>query len=262
QERGNAACPGEQVFYNPGNGEDIVVPEGFRVEVFARDLNFPTGIAFQGDENRFTVFVMESGTGLPGRCNNNEAPAFGGKFSSTNPFTPDVVVFDQGSQRLAGPLFKPTPAGGGLQPDGPAIDLGFEGKFEGGTLFASDSNQGARGAPGQGNNTSRIVTLDPSLNQVRVFIDRLPTGDHPTEQLAFKNGFIYWSQGSATNSGVTGHDNGAGGNQHDIPCQNIVLSGNTWNSGDGHTTSGFSNHGVTRPGATVPAFEGAFGGMH
>src|SRR5262249_25275637 len=131
-----------------------------------------------------------------------------------------------------------------------------------GTLFASDSNQGARGAPGQGNNTSRIVTLDPSLNLVRVFIDRLPTGDHPTEQLAFKNGFIYWSQGSATNSGVTGHDNGAVGNQHDIPCQNIVLSGNTWNSGDGHTTSGFSNHGVTRPGATVSAFEGAFGGMH
>ena len=83
QERGNAACPGEQVFYNPGNGEDIVVPEGFRVEVFARDLNFPTGIAFQGDENRFAVFVMESGTGLPGRCNNNEAPAFGGKSGSS-----------------------------------------------------------------------------------------------------------------------------------------------------------------------------------
>jgi hypothetical protein len=33
------------------------------------------------------------------------------------------------------------------------------------------------------------------------------TGDHPTEQLAFKgDGWIYWSQGSTTNSGVVGLD--------------------------------------------------------
>jgi len=31
-----------------------------------------------------------------------------------------------------------------------------------------------------------------------------------------KDGYIYWSQGSATNSGVTGHDNGGGGNQHEL----------------------------------------------
>src|SRR6267143_2132669 len=41
----NAACPREAVFYNPGNGEDIVVPEGYKVEVFAKDLNFPSGAA-------------------------------------------------------------------------------------------------------------------------------------------------------------------------------------------------------------------------
>src|SRR5207237_2347891 len=69
----------------------------------------------------------------------------------------------------------------------------------------------------------------------------------------------YWSQGSATNSVVTGHDNGAveSGRQHDIACQNITLSGNTWDSGDGHMTSGYSDHGVARPGAQVSAFEGA-----
>jgi hypothetical protein len=81
--------------------------------------------------------------------------------------------------------------------------------------------------------------------------------DHPTEQLAFKGGWIYWSQGSATNSAVVGHDNFGGNGQHDIPCQAITLSGNTWPSGDGHLTSGFSPHGVARPGATVPAFQGA-----
>ena len=42
----NPNCTAEAVFYNPGSGEDIVVPEGYKVEVFARDLNFPTGIAF------------------------------------------------------------------------------------------------------------------------------------------------------------------------------------------------------------------------
>ena len=82
----------------------------------------------------------------------------------------------------------------------------------------------------------------------------LPTGDHPTEQVLVKDGWIYWSQGSATNAGVTGHDNGAGGNQHDIPCQDITLSNELFDSGDGHLTSGFSNHGVQRPGAIVPAF--------
>jgi hypothetical protein len=47
---GNAACPGEEVFFDPGNGEDIIVPEGYRVEVFAKGLNFPTAIAFAGNQ--------------------------------------------------------------------------------------------------------------------------------------------------------------------------------------------------------------------
>src|SRR5215510_6572541 len=149
-QKGNPACPGEEVFFNPGNGEDIVVPEGYRVEVFARDLNFPTGIAFQGGKERFRVLVIQSGTGLPGRCNNNEAPVFEGKFSPVNPFTPDVMILDDRGQGLARGLFKPTPNERGFQPDGPAIDLAFERGFRGGTLFASDSNQGARGAPGVG----------------------------------------------------------------------------------------------------------------
>jgi glucose/arabinose dehydrogenase len=93
---------------------------------------------------------------------------------------------------------------------------------------------------------------------IATVIHGLPTGDHPTEQILVKDGWLYWSQGSATNSGVTGHDNGAGGNQHDIACQQITLSMNTWRSAsDGHRTSGYSNHGVARPGAVVPAFEDA-----
>jgi glucose/arabinose dehydrogenase len=267
----NANCPEESVYYNPGNGEDIVVPRGFKVEVFARGLNFPTDVAFVGSKNDFKVYVLESGTGLPGKCNNRVGYAGDVTgFGPTNPFTPDILIFDNNGRRIGGPLGKPTPAGAGFQPDGPAIGLSFEKDFGGGTLYATDSNQGARGAPGKGNNTSRIVRVGLPGGSITPVIRGLPTGDHPTEQILVKDGWLYWSQGSATNSGVTGHDNGAGGNQHDIACQQITLSQNTWrsiSSGDPsatppvpphvHVTSGYSNHGVARPGAVVPAYEDA-----
>jgi hypothetical protein len=253
----NPVCPNERAFFDPGNGEDIVVPSGYRVEVFAKGLNFPTDVAFLGSKHDFRVLVLESGTGLPSRCNDNTKVPGIGKFASNNPFTPGLLIFDRHGSKIAGPIGKPTPSGGGFQPDGPAIGLSFEHGTSGGTLFATDSNQGVRGAPGSANNTSRIVRVSLSSGAVTPLITGLPTGDHPTEQIIVKDGWLYWSQGSATNSGVTGHDNGGGGNQHDIACEQVTLSANTWASGDGHSTSGYSNHGVTRPGAVVPAFEDA-----
>src|SRR2546425_281715 len=259
---GNPQCPGEDVLYNPSHGEDIVVPSGYKVSVFAKDLNFPTAVAFVGNAKRFTVYVLESGHGLPSRCN-DETTWPGGTFAANNPFTPDILVFDQSGNKISGPLAKPTASGGGLQPHGPAIDIAFEKGFHGGRLFATDSNQSLR-TLGR-NNSSRIVTVDPDTGQVNPFIDGLPTGDHPAEQITFKDGWIYWSQGSTTNSGVVGHDNGGGANQQDIPCQDITLSQNTFSSvstGMGahtHFTSGYSPHGVARPGATVPAFDSATG---
>jgi hypothetical protein len=178
-----------------------------------------------------------------------------------NPFTPDILVFNQSGTRLR-TLGKPTNAlietGGTnvFQPHGPAVDIGFENGFQGGRLFATDSNQATHAHNGQ-NNSSRIVTVNPMTGQVVPFITGLPTGDHPTEQLAFKTGWIYWSQGSTTNSGVVGRDNGGGANQQDIPCQDIVLSTNVFDSGGGVMTSGYSAFGTQRPGATVHAFESA-----
>jgi glucose/arabinose dehydrogenase len=260
-DKSNPVCPEESAFYNPGNAEDIVVPKGFKVEVFAKDLNSPTDVAFVGDKDRFHVVVLESGTGLPSRCNDNTKVPGATKFSANNPFTPGLLVFDQDGKKFAGPLGKPTDTGGGFQPDGPAIGVTFEREFEGGRLFVTDSNQGVRGAPGAGNNTSRVLEVKIATDLLSAtlvpLITGLPTGDHPTEQIVAKEGWIYWSQGSATNSGVTGHDNGGGGNQQEIPCQDIKLSENLWDSGDGHRSSGFSKHGQARPGATVPAFEGA-----
>ena len=260
----NPLCPTETALFNPDNGQDIVVPQGFRVSVFASGLNMPTGLAFlkrgggDGDDGgggggTFEVYVLESGHGLPSIC--NDQSKFGtGDFDPKNPFTPDILVFNQNGAKIR-TLAKPTAPGVGLQAEGPAIDIAFERGLQGGRLFATDSNQ-ATHAAGQ-NNSSRIVTVDPNTGQVTPFITGLPTGDHPTEQLAFKSGWIFWSQGSTTNSGVVGRDNGGGANQPDIPCQDIVLSNNVFDSGGGVKTSGYSKFGMQRPGATVHAFEGA-----
>src|SRR5438094_1526797 len=256
QTKGNPLCPGEDVFFDPGHGQDIVVPQGFEVSVFAKGLNSPTAVAFRGDAGRFEVFVLESGHGLPSRCNDETSSVVGGQFSVTNPFTPDILVFDESGRLIRGPLAKPTASGGGLQAHGPAIDIAFEKGFEGGRLFATDSNQAIR-AVGAQNNSSGIVTVNPETGKVSPFIAGLPTGDHPAEQITFKDGWIYWSQGSTTNSGVVGRDNGGGANQHDIPCQDITLSGHLFDSGGGVTTSGYSDFGTHR--TTVKAFDGATG---
>ena len=230
------------------------MPPGFKVSVFKSGLNFPTGIAFRRAGAGFEVYVLESGHGLPSRCNDQNSPIVGGTFSPTNPFTPDIKVFNQNGTLLR-TLGKPTSLTVGFQTAGPAVDIAFENGLNGGRLFATDSNQSLRTAGN--NNSSRIVTVDPMTGQVTPFIKGLPTGDHPSEQLAFNGNFIYWTQGSTTNSGVVGRDNGGGANQPDIPCQDIVLSQNVFNSGGGVKTSGYSPFGVTRPGATVKAFEGA-----
>jgi hypothetical protein len=248
----NPLCPNNTALFNPDTGSDIMLPSGFKVSVFPKGLNFPTGIAFLRHGERFDVYVLESGHGLPSVC--NEQSKFGsGDFDPKNPFTPDILVFNQ-SGTLLRTLGKPT-ATGGFQAAGPAVDVAFEKGFNGGRLFATDSNQ-ATHAQGQ-NNSSRIVTVDPVTGHVTPFITQLPTGDHPTEQLAFKGDWIYWSQGSTTNSGVVGRDNGGGNTQQDIPCQDIVLSNNVFDSGGGIFTSGYSRFGTTRPEATVKAFESA-----
>jgi hypothetical protein len=250
----NPICPVETAFFSPNAKLSINVPDGYSVSMFAAGLNFPTGLAFLRRGRGFEVYVLESGHGLPSRCNEQDSPAVGGPFGSTNPFTPDILVFDQRGTLLR-KLAKPTAPGVGFQTAGPAVDIGFEHGFEGGRLFATDSNQ-ATHAAGQ-NNSSRIVMVDPMTGRVTPFITGLPTGDHPTEQLAFKSNWIFWSQGSTTNSGVVGRDNGGGANQPDIPCQDITLSNNVFDSGGGVKTSGYSTFGTQRPGATVHAFEGA-----
>ena len=247
--------------FNPTLPPSIVLPPGFTASVFAQGLNQPTGIAFLGNSSSFQVFVLESGHGLPSVCN-DETLWPGGVFDINNPFTPDILVFNQNGTRIRGPLGKPTSTGGGFQPSGPAIDIAFVNGTSGGPLFTTDSNQSTHTHNGN-NNSSRISTVNPMTGQFTPFITNLPTGDHPTEQLAFKDGWIYWSQGSTTNSGVVGLDNGGGANQSDIPCQDITLSQNVFISSLSPfvATSGYSPFSKQQPGATIPAFFNSFTGQ-
>src|SRR5215467_4755117 len=43
----NPLCPVEDVTFNASTGADIIVPDDYTVTVFAKGLNFPTGIAFR-----------------------------------------------------------------------------------------------------------------------------------------------------------------------------------------------------------------------
>jgi glucose/arabinose dehydrogenase len=254
-------CMANTANFNPTLPPSIVLPPGFTASVFAQGLNQPTGIAFLGNSSSFQVFVLESGHGLPSVCN-DETLWPGGVFDINNPFTPDILVFNQNGKLIRGPLGKPTSTGDGFQPSGPAIDIAFVNGTSGGPLFTTDSNQSTHTHNGN-NNSSRISTVNPMTGQFTPFITNLPTGDHPTEQLAFKDGWIYWSQGSTTNSGVVGLDNGGGANQSDIPCQDITLSQNVFISSLSPfvATSGYSPFGKQQPGATIPAFFNSFTGQ-
>jgi hypothetical protein len=160
-----------------------------------------------------------------------------------NPFTPDIRVFDQSAQLLR-TLGKPTGASSanGFQPSGPAVDIAFELGLEGGRLFATDN--GASGG--------RILNVDPTTGEVLQLITGLPGG--PTGQLAFRDGWVFWGSGSTTNSGVVSKSDGGPFGQPDIPCQDITLSQNVFDSGGGIFTSGYSLFGHSNPGGIVPAF--------
>ncbi|OLY94809.1 glucose dehydrogenase [Cnuella takakiae] len=82
----------------------------------------------------------------------------------------------------------------------------------------------------------RIVEIDPS-GTIRPLISNLPSfGDHHTNGPVVRDGQLYFSIGTATNSGVVGADNANYGwlkrkpTFHDIACRDIILSGQNFNT--------------------------------
>jgi glucose/arabinose dehydrogenase len=110
----------------------------------------------------------------------------------------------------------------------------------------------------------RILRITPD-GQITAIAEGLPSvGDHHTNGPAIgPDGWIYFGQGTATNSAVVGEDNAQFGwlsrnpGFHDIPCRDVTLTGTNFESNDplkgGEATTGaYSPFGTpTTPGQVL-----------
>jgi glucose/arabinose dehydrogenase len=175
---------------------DVVAPPGYRVEVAATGLTFPTGIVFD-DQNR--VYVVEAGYAYVGRY-----------------ATPRILRIEPGGRHsvIARGERRHTPWTGA--------------DFHAGHFYLAEG-----GSPGR---ISR-VSLD---GRITPLIDGIPSnGDHFTNRPVYgRDGWLYFSQGAITNSGVVGEDNAIFGwlykrpQLHDIPARDLVVTGQNFNAQD------------------------------
>jgi glucose/arabinose dehydrogenase len=82
----------------------------------------------------------------------------------------------------------------------------------------------------------KIIRVSPA-GEMKTIVEGLPSvGDHHTNVPVVKDGYIYFGQGTATNSGVVGEDNADFGwlkrkqDFHDTPCGDIMLTGENFES--------------------------------
>ncbi|HEX2052455.1 MAG TPA: PQQ-dependent sugar dehydrogenase [Actinomycetota bacterium] len=180
--------------------EDISVPEGFVIEVAVEGLAAPTMVAFD-DQRR--MLVAESGY-------------------------------------CADPEECPEGAGGApkvtrIESDGSKTTLADAGDFgDEVPVTAIAYNDGRVYVAHAG-----TISVIERPGRVRELLSGLPgQGDHQVNQMVFKDGFLYFGVGTATNSGVVGPDNAVFGwlkkpelrQFHDVPCTDVTLSGAVFES--------------------------------
>ena len=101
----NPICPDNTANFNPTLPPSIDLPPGFTASVFVSGLNFPTGIAFLGDCAATSKYSFSNpGTACRSVCNEQVDPMAGRYIRSTNPFTPDILVFNRNGRLIRGPL--------------------------------------------------------------------------------------------------------------------------------------------------------------
>lgn len=84
----------------------------------------------------------------------------------------------------------------------------------------------------------RILRITPDGKRTAL-VEGLPSfGDHHTNGPVVHEGFVYFGQGTATNSGVVGPDNAKFGwlkrrpGFHDVPCKDVTLAGANFETGN------------------------------
>jgi plastocyanin/glucose/arabinose dehydrogenase len=178
---------------------DILVPSGYQVSQFA--TGFTGATAFDRAPNG-DLYVLDSGSGF-GFAQGTPAPNV--KIWKVTNGSPSLVYNGDSQKGLTSPA------------------LGIAVKDDD-TIFVND---------GTGLNR---VHRDGSVQHL---IDLPVQGDHAADHIVIgKDGRLYWGEGSATNASVVGEDNlmlgwlKAHPTFHDIPCKDVVLSGQNWTSKD------------------------------
>ncbi|NEM96685.1 glucose dehydrogenase [Pontibacter sp. BT327] len=177
------------------NPADVELPAGYKAEVVATGLTFPTDVAFDAQGQ---VYAIEAGY------------SYGEEF-----LEPKLL-------RIGPDGSKTTIATGAI--NGPWTGINFH----------DNAFYVAEGGQKEGGKILKIT----SDGTITTLLQNLPTfGDHHTNSPAIgPDGNLYFSTGTATNSGVVGPDNYDMGwlkrkpDFHDIPCQDITLTGQNFTS--------------------------------
>ncbi|HEY6226416.1 MAG TPA: glucose dehydrogenase [Verrucomicrobiae bacterium] len=189
---------GKTTFTPPRQADpnDVALPNGYKIEVVAQNLTFPTGVTF--DESG-QMYVVESGY------------CYGEVFN-----TPKLLrVGEKGAT---------TQVAVGAT-NGPWTGVTFhDGDFyvsEGGVLEGG-----------------KILRISKS-GETRAIVEGMPSfGDHHTDAPVVHDGWIYFGQGTASNSGIVGEDNAKFGwlkrnpDFHDIPAHDVTLLGEAYKTRD------------------------------
>lgn len=188
---------------------DVLVPEGYTIEVIATGLTYPTGIAI--DEGG-TVYVTESG-------------------------------YSYGAEPGTARLLR-------IDPDGSSTVLAESGNPPWNGVDLHDGMLYVAGGHVREGEVLR-VSMDGAVTQLAGGLPSL--GDHHTNGPVVHDGYVYFGQGTATNAAVVGPDNydfgwlAAHPDFHDVPCEDVTLAGENYESRDP-----LSGRGRVSTGAFVP----------
>lgn len=189
---------------------DVLVPDGYRVEIVATGLSAPVMTTFGPDG---AAYVVESGHKVdsPPAIRRIELGEGGGGSRSHRLGSPEGSDLPA-LYTVTGPDWVETGAVTGAV-------------FAGDALIVT--------------NTDRVVRVEPD-GSARTIVDGLPgRGDHQVNHpVVGPDGKVYFGVGSATNSAVVGSDNAAYGwltdnpEVHDVPARDIVLAGRNYDDRD------------------------------
>jgi glucose/arabinose dehydrogenase len=176
------------------NTRDIALPPGYKVEMVAHGLTFPSAVAM---DDKGDLYAIETG------------------------YSYGEVWLSPKLLRIARDGSTSTIATG--DKNGPWTGL----LYYKGSFYVSEGGEAEGGKILKISRDGKIQTLTANLPSI---------GDHHTDGLVIKDGYIYFGQGTATNSAVVGPDNAEFGwlkrhpDFHDVPCRDITLVGQNYPS--------------------------------